>query len=81
MELICTTCDGLGEERWPTKNMHPASDVYGWYPGPIRQDITALEIALGANACDYYKRTCPRCRGHGFVESGSQSVPNIPSKA
>ena len=81
IELICTTCNGLGEERWSTKNMHPASDVAGWYPGPIRDGVTALGIALGANACDYYKRLCPRCQGHGFVESGGQSVPLIPSKA
>lgn len=29
MELICTTCDGLGEER--RQITHPAQNVYGWF--------------------------------------------------
>jgi len=62
MELICTRCDGLGEERWEKKDMHPANNVAGWY--------TTLERS-------YYSRVCEGCAGAGFVPSGV-SVPTIP---
>lgn len=65
MEIICTRCDGLGEERRATKDMHPMTNVAGWHRGPVN--------ATGWQ-CDYYCRPCEVCDGTGFRPSGT-SVP------
>lgn len=62
MELICTTCDGLGEERWPKDRMQPWSNVAGWH--------TKLDLS-------YYFRRCKGCSGTGYRPSGV-SVPIVP---
>ena len=61
MELICPTCDGLGQER--REVTHPADNVYGWTPEPGFPLI-------------WWRRTCERCSGAGYVPSGT-SVPTI----
>lgn len=67
MEVICTRCDGLGQERWARKDILPQHNVYGWYRGPVN--------ATGWG-CDYYWRPCEACRGDGFRPSGP-SVPTV----
>lgn len=57
---ICTRCDGMGQER--RKITHPAANVYGWTPEPGYPLI-------------WWRRTCERCNGEGFIESGGTSVP------
>ena len=61
MDLICTRCDGLGEERWQKKDILPQHNVYGWH--------TTFDLA-------YYARRCEACDGTGFRPSGT-SVPTV----
>ncbi len=68
MELICTKCDGLGQERWARSSMQPQSNVAGWERGPVN--------ATGWD-CDYYWRPCRTCGGEGYRPSGA-SVPSVP---
>lgn len=62
MELICTRCDGLGQERRNKATMHPAQNVAGWH----------TEYHL-----PYYWRPCEPCAGTGYRPSGV-SVPGVP---
>lgn len=55
MELICQTCDGLGQER--RKITHPLANVYGWTPESYE--------------CVWWRRQCKSCAGTGFVLSGT----------
>ncbi len=55
MELICTSCDGMGQER--RKITHPAANVAGWW----------RESPMS----DWWRRPCARCNGTGFVPSGT----------
>lgn len=63
MKLICTTCDGLGEER--REITHLQANVYGWH-----------REALQTN---WYRRRCQSCKGEGFVDEVTTSVPQISS--
>ena len=64
MKLICTTCDGLGQER--REITHPAANVAGWTrePAPILSN--------------WWRRQCKTCHGEGFVSERTTSVPIIP---
>lgn len=66
MEHICTTCDGLGQER--SKITHPAQNVYGWTrePKPVLSD--------------WWRRQCKSCHGTGYVETHKTSVPTVARK-
>ena len=64
MLAICTTCDGLGEER--KRVTHPAQNVYGWRP----ESPTST----------WWRRRCATCGGDGYVEAGKPSVPSVPPK-
>lgn len=61
MEMICTQCDGLGQER--RRITHPMANVAGWWS----------ESPLS----DWWRRPCKRCGGCGLVETGGQSVPSV----
>ena len=61
LELICTTCDGLGQER--REIIDPQANVAGWTPEP-------------GYPVRWWRRTCKRCNGTGYVPSGT-SVPSI----
>ena len=62
---ICTRCDGMGQER--RKITHPADNVAGW-------------TREAEWPCDWWRRTCERCNGEGFIESGGTSVPKSGAK-
>lgn len=77
MQLICTTCDGLGEERRYTKNMTPQCNVAGWAPAnPITYHDNG---AVSFSTCPtYYARRCRDCEGEGFIQTATSGVPLIP---
>ena len=58
---ICTICDGGGFERRLITN--PQANVCGWY----------REQTLES----WYRRTCPNCRGEGFIQQGPSTVPLV----
>lgn len=62
MELICTVCDGLGQER--REITHPATNVAGWH-------------REGPYPSNWYRRRCEKCEGTGFVEAPRPSVPLV----
>lgn len=63
MQHICTTCDGLGQER--RKITHPAANVSGW----TREARPLLS--------DWWRRRCEPCKGTGYVETNKSSVPSV----
>ncbi len=56
MELICTKCDGLGEERIKLSDVQPWFNVAGWHH---RYDL------------GYIFRRCEPCNGEGFRPTGT----------
>lgn len=74
MELICTACDGLGEER---RKLHSAAEIASMSSMMV-QVIMSQNVA-GWNlhyAKGYMSRRCDRCNGEGYRPSGT-SVPSV----
>lgn len=74
MELICTACDGLGEER---RKLHSAAELADM-SSMHRQALMSQNVAgWDLNyAKGYMSRICESCNGEGFRPSGA-SVPPI----
>lgn len=76
MLLICTTCDGLGQER--RKITHPLANTHGWTrEAPVVQKIGHFNCGV---LSPWWRRTCKTCNGDGFIESGGTSVPTVPKR-
>lgn len=60
---ICTTCNGMGQERRQITNPH--QNVYGWTREP--QPILS----------DWYRRPCEPCYGTGYTPEMRSSVPAV----
>lgn len=75
MEIICTQCDGLGEERLSVENMHPTTNVANLRP-IMANVIDPSGVYIGPRIV-YYARTCRKCNGHGYIATGTSGVPLI----
>ena len=75
MELICSRCDGLGEERRklysPEELFAAGSEFTRHYMG---SNCAGWDLQYGK---DYMRRRCEVCDGTGFRPSGA-SVPSVP---
>lgn len=74
MELICTTCDGLGEERRKLYRVSELMEMSSMRAQAIMSQNVAgwdLHYAKG-----YMTRRCEKCNGEGYRPSGT-SVPSV----
>lgn len=74
MELICTACHGLGEER---QKIHSAAELATMSSMRV-QAIMSQNVANWNMhyAKGYMSRRCEKCDGSGFRPSGT-SVPSV----
>ena len=63
---ICTTCNGLGQERRHITN--PQANVYGW---------TRERTETPGFLSDWWRRRCEPCQGSGFTPVMKASVPAV----
>lgn len=75
MEVICISCDGLGEER---RKLYSASELLSMGSqaamGIAQQNVYGWDLHYDKG---YMRRRCGTCNGEGFRPTGV-SVPLVP---